>query len=62
MIQKLWLRAFEIAGYTEEDVENRLGALANAFQDGTPPHAGAAPAKFDRMVMLIADIHKILEK
>ena len=48
------VKAFEIAGYTEEDVKNRFGALYNAFQYGTPPHAGAAPG-VDRMVMLIAD-------
>ena len=53
-------KAFEIAGYTEEDVKNRFGALYNAFQYGTPPHAGAAPG-VDRMVMLIADSQNIRE-
>ena len=48
------VKAFEIAGYTRSDVENRFGALFNAFQYGTPPHAGAAPG-LDRMVMLIAN-------
>ena len=54
------VKAFEIAGYTEEDVKNRFGALYNAFQYGTPPHAGAAPG-LDRMVMLIADSQNIRE-
>ena len=51
---ELMVKAFEIAGYTRSDVENRFGALFNAFQYGTPPHAGAAPG-LDRMVMLIAN-------
>lgn len=50
---ELMVKAFEIAGYTRNDVEQRFGALFNAFQYGTPPHAGAAPG-LDRMVMLIA--------
>lgn len=54
------VKAFEIAGYTEENVKNRFGALYNAFQYGTPPHAGAAPG-VDRMVMLIADSQNIRE-
>lgn len=51
---ELMVKAFEIAGYTRSDVEERFGALFNAFQYGTPPHAGAAPG-LDRMVMLIAN-------
>ncbi len=51
---ELMIKAFEIAGYTKKDVEERFGALFNAFQYGTPPHAGAAPG-LDRMVMLIAN-------
>lgn len=54
------IKAFEIAGYDEEEVKNRFGALYNAFQYGTPPHAGAAPG-VDRMVMLIADSQNIRE-
>ena len=57
---EIMIKAFEIAGYAEEDVENRFGALYNAFQYGTPPHAGAAPG-VDRMVMLIADSTNIRE-
>lgn len=57
---ELMVKAFEIAGYKEEDVKNKFGALYNAFQYGTPPHAGAAPG-LDRMVMLIADANNIRE-
>ena len=57
---EIMVKAFEIAGYKEEDVKNRFGALYNAFQYGTPPHAGAAPG-VDRMVMLIADSQNIRE-
>ena len=57
---EIMVKAFEIAGYSEEDVKNRFGALYNAFQYGTPPHAGAAPG-IDRMVMLIADSQNIRE-
>ncbi len=57
---KIMVKAFEIAGYKEEDVKNRFGALYNAFQYGTPPHAGAAPG-VDRMVMLIEDSQNIRE-
>ncbi|MCI9247280.1 MAG: aspartate--tRNA ligase [Clostridia bacterium] len=57
---ELMVKAFEIAGYSEEEVENRFGALYNAFQYGTPPHSGAAPG-LDRMVMLVADSKNIRE-
>jgi len=57
---ELMVKAFEIAGYSEQEVETRFGALYNAFQYGTPPHAGAAPG-LDRMVMLIADSNNIRE-
>lgn len=57
---ELMVKAFEIAGYREEEVENRFGALYNAFQYGTPPHSGAAPG-LDRMVMLVADSKNIRE-
>ncbi len=46
-------KAFEIAGYGEETLKAKFGALYNAFQFGAPPHAGMAPG-VDRMVMLIA--------
>ena len=57
---EIMIKAFEIAGYTENDVKERFGALYNAFQYGTPPHAGAAPG-IDRMIMLIADATNIRE-
>ena len=57
---ELMVKAFEIAGYNEEEVKTRFGALYNAFQYGTPPHAGAAPG-LDRIVMLVADSKNIRE-
>ena len=57
---EIMIKAFEIAGYTKEDVETRFGALFNAFQYGTPPHAGAAPG-IDRMIMLLEDSQNIRE-
>ena len=54
------VKAFEIAGYTEQDVKGKFGALYNAFSYGTPPHAGAAPG-IDRIVMLIANENNIRE-
>ena len=57
---ELMVKAFEIAGYSEKEVETKFGALYNAFQYGTPPHAGAA-AGLDRMVMLIANSDNIRE-
>lgn len=58
--QEVMIKAFEIAGYTEEDVKTRFGALYNAFSYGTPPHAGAAPG-VDRIVMLIEKQDNIRE-
>jgi aspartyl-tRNA synthetase len=57
---EIMIKAFEIAGYTEEDVKKKFGALYHAFSYGTPPHAGAAPG-VDRMVMLIAGEDNIRE-
>ena len=57
---EIMVKAFEIAGYKEDDVKERFGALYNAFQYGTPPHSGAA-AGVDRMVMLIEDSQNIRE-
>ena len=57
---ELMVKAFEIAGYNEEEVQTRFGALYNAFQYGTPPHAGAAPG-VDRMIMLIANEDNLRE-
>ena len=56
----IMLKAFEMAGYTEEEVKTKFGALYNAFQFGAPPHAGVAPG-FDRMLMLLTDSDSIRE-
>ena len=58
--QETMIKAFEIAGYTKEDVEQRFGALYKAFQYGAPPHAGAA-AGIDRIIMLLAEEDSIRE-
>ena len=54
------VKAFEIAGYTEEDLQEKFGALYNAFQFGAPPHAGMAPG-VDRMIMLLRGEENIRE-
>ena len=54
------VKAFEIAGYSRQEVETRFGALFNAFEYGAPPHAGAAPG-IDRMIMLLTDETNIRE-
>ncbi|HKL21767.1 MAG TPA: aspartate--tRNA ligase, partial [Tichowtungia sp.] len=51
---ELMMKAFEIAGYGQEVVENKFPALYKAFQYGPPPHAGIAPG-VDRIIMLLAD-------
>ena len=57
---QIMIKAFEIAGYTEEDLKNKFGALYNAFQFGAPPHAGMAPG-VDRMIMLPRNEENIRE-
>ena len=54
------VKAFEIAGYTEEDVKEKFGALYSAFKFGAPPHAGMAFG-IDRMIMLLLDEESIRE-
>ncbi len=56
----IMVKAFEIAGYTEEDLKEKFGALYNAFQFGAPPHAGMAPG-IDRMIMLLREEENIRE-
>ncbi len=53
-------KAFEIAGYTKEQVDSRFGGMINAFRFGAPPHAGIAPG-IDRMVMLLCEEPNIRE-
>ncbi len=53
-------KAFEIAGYGEDELKKRFSALYTALQYGAPPHAGMAPG-IDRMVMLLTDEEKILD-
>ena len=53
-------KAFEIAGYSEEVLKEKFGALYNAFQFGAPPHAGMAPG-VDRMLMLLRNEENIRE-
>lgn len=57
---KSLLKAFEIAGYTEEDVTQKFSSLYNAFKFGAPPHAGMAPG-IDRILMLLTDEDNIRE-
>jgi aspartyl-tRNA synthetase len=51
---EVMIRAFELAGYTADDVKRRFSALFNAFHYGAPPHGGLAPG-LDRIVMLLAE-------
>jgi aspartyl-tRNA synthetase len=53
-------KAFQIAGYTGDDVNKRFGGMINAFKLGAPPHGGIAPG-VDRIVMLLADEKNIRE-
>ncbi len=53
-------KAFDIAGYTKEDIKTKFSALYQAFQYGAPPHAGIAPG-IDRMLMLLTDSASIRE-
>ena len=57
---EIMLKAFQMAGYSQEEVKTKFGALYTAFQFGAPPHAGIAPG-VDRMLMLLADSENIRE-
>ena len=57
---ELMFKAFEIAGYGEDEVRKRFGGMVNAFQFGAPPHGGCA-AGIDRIVMLLANQENIRE-
>ncbi len=56
----IMVKAFDIAGYTEQDLEEKFGALYHAFHFGAPPHAGMAPG-IDRMLMLLTNEENIRE-
>jgi len=57
---EILLKAFELAGYDQGEVEKRFGAMNNAFKYGTPPHGGIAPG-IDRIVMLLSGSDNIRE-
>jgi aspartyl-tRNA synthetase len=57
---EIMYKAFEIAGYTQEDVDTNFAGMINAFKFGAPPHGGSAPG-VDRIVMLLADEPNIRE-
>ena len=57
---QIMVKAFEIAGYEEDVLKSKFGALYNAFQFGAPPHAGMAPG-VDRMIMLLREEENIRE-
>ena len=59
-LPEIMYKAFEIAGYSQADVESRFGGMLNAFKFGAPPHGGSAPG-IDRIVMLLADEPNIRE-
>lgn len=56
----IMVKAFEIAGYSEETIAEKFAALYNAFKYGAPPHAGMAPG-IDRMIMLLTEEENIRE-
>jgi aspartyl-tRNA synthetase len=53
-------KAFEIAGYSQQEVDTNFAGMINAFKFGAPPHGGSAPG-IDRIVMLLADEPNIRE-
>ncbi|WP_417588567.1 aspartate--tRNA ligase [Pararhodobacter oceanensis] len=57
---EIMFKAFELAGYGEDEVRKRFGGMVNAFKYGAPPHGGCA-AGIDRIVMLLADTANIRE-
>jgi aspartyl-tRNA synthetase len=57
---EIMYKAFEIAGYSRETVDEKFGAMINAFKMGAPPHGGIAPG-IDRIVMLLAGEDNIRE-
>lgn len=56
----IMVKAFELAGYSEQELKEKFSALYSAFQYGAPPHAGMAPG-IDRMLMLLTEEENIRE-
>src|SRR4051794_24116853 len=59
-LPEIMYKAFEIAGYSREQLESKFGGMLSAFKFGAPPHGGSAPG-IDRIVMLLADEPNIRE-
>jgi len=59
-VPEIMYKAFEIAGYSKEEVNEKFGGMINAFSYGVPPHGGIAPG-IDRIIMLLADVKNIRE-
>jgi aspartyl-tRNA synthetase len=59
-VPEIMYKAFEIAGYSKEEVVEKFGGMINAFSYGVPPHGGIAPG-IDRIIMLLADVKNIRE-
>lgn len=57
---QIMYKAFEIAGYTKEEIDEKFSGMINAFRYGAPPHGGIAPG-IDRILMLLADAPNIRE-
>ena len=57
---EIMLKAFEIAGYSEDELKKKFGSLFNAFKFGAPPHGGSAPG-IDRMIMLMSEEENLRE-
>jgi aspartyl-tRNA synthetase len=55
---KIMYKAFEIAGYSKEEVDAKFGAMIKAFQYGAPPHGGNAPG-LDRIIMALLELNSI---
>ena len=59
-VPEIMYKAFEIAGYSKEEVVEKFSGMINAFSYGVPPHGGIAPG-IDRIIMLLADVKNIRE-
>jgi aspartyl-tRNA synthetase len=57
---EIMYKAFEMVGYSKEEVDNKFGGMISAFKYGAPPHAGCAPG-IDRIIMLLLDEDNLRE-